>query len=204
MFWKKYSTCIYTILVIIVLFGLLILAQGYIGGQETAITQNNSNIVTQNKKSMTENIFPVIYVLIGGLFTFIFTEYRSVKSEEKVFSILKMDINTNLDILEFNRQKVELESRTKGINYIPLKLFKTDFWNLVNYNSPKKLINEELYSKISEAVLIMNSFNETNQIREQHKVFKKERIPKDKIFNDILKKEINNLSELLFEIEKSL
>ena len=131
-------------------------------------------------------------------------EFRSVKSEEKIFSVLKMDIESNIHILEFNRKKVEVESRLEGINYIPLKLFKTDFWNLINYNSPQKLIDKELYSTISNAVLIMNSFNEINQIREHHKAFSEERVVKDKIFNKLLVKEIEKISKMLLKIKKSL
>lgn len=192
------------IIVIIVIIGSLILIQSNISGQKIEITQNNQTILINSQKSITENIFPVIYVLIGGLFTFLVTEYRSIKTEEKVVSVLKTDIKMNLDILEFNRQKVELDSRVKGINYIPLKLFKIDFWELVNYNLPKKIISDDLYLKISRAVLIMNSFNEINQVREHHKAFTKEKVVKDKIFNGILRKEIANLSELLSEIDSSL
>ena len=112
-----------------------------------------------------------------------------------------MDIKTNLDILKFNREKVQFESRFKGINYSPLKLFKTDFWNLINYNSPRKLIDEELYSKINDAVLIMNSFNEISQSREYHKAISED-IIKEEIFAQILFQELDIASEKLSIIKK--
>ena len=85
--WRKYCSCIFFIVIIIIIVGSTIYIQNYLG-EHGIIHLNNQTVITQPETSVM-NIFSVIYVLIGGIFTLLIYEYRSVKSEEKIFSVLK-------------------------------------------------------------------------------------------------------------------
>lgn len=199
--WKKYHWCIIVIFSLIGLISFIIISQFFnVQTVKMFQTGNQTIINVYPTNGLIQYVYPLIYVIVGILTTFLINEFRSVKSEEKVVSVLKADLKTNSKILKFNKKRVELELRTKETTGIPLKLFKSDFWDLMNYNPPNKLIDEDLYSKIGDAAIIMNSINELNQIKESHKAFNnKEEVKNPKFFefNSLLRKDIDSLDSLL-------
>lgn len=207
MFWKKYSKSLFIILFILIIISVIIIYQLLFNVQTVTISQagNSTTVNLYSTNGMIQYVFPLIYVIVGIFTTFLINDIKSVKNEEKVVSVLRAALESNSKILKYNKNRVELELRMRETTDIPLKLFKSDFWDLLNYNPPKRLIDEKLYLKIGNSAIIMNSINEINQIKEYHKANDaKKRDPKFRSFNDILRKEINELDSLLKEMSNSL
>lgn len=202
--WGRYSRCIIVIILLIIIISFLIIYQFLFNTPTTSISQiNQTTINLYYTKGMIEYVFPLIYVITGILTTFLINEIKSLSDEDKVISVVVANLKSNLIILKYNTKRVELELRTHETTTIPLKLFKSDFWGLLNYNLPRS-IDEKLFFKIRNAAIIMDSINEINQIKESHKaVSKTVRDPKFLSYNRILRKDITKLQILLEEIISS-
>lgn len=121
----------------------------------------------------------VITAVISGVIVgIVISNYNMITElnhkDESIISLVKQELTTNQDIIKSNQLVLEsdVKLRSKNVSIVnPLNKLNSDLWDIVKFNTPKKLIEREgLLSKIRNIYRLTDEINSTISSRENYKI----------------------------------
>ena len=148
----------------------------------------------------------IVTPLLTISFIIIWDGYNSKKKENSLFLNLQLELSANLVSLTKNSVTIfkDLKAMPRGNHILsPLKILRTEIWDLIKFNTPNSLFKNNLIGKLATIYFVISELNENIESRENFRInnlITTNFVPGLKIYD----KNIHNLIEILLGLFENL